>query len=101
MGVVANAAGGICGVFARDDLRERFGFGGVRFVAGHTELCGVRKDGFLACEVLRVAGKRPMAGFASDIGMGTLRFRCGNVFMAGSARLTARKDGSAGGDFIE
>ena len=101
MGIVANAASGIPGVLARDDLRERFRFGGVRLVANHAELCGVGKDGFLTGEVLRVASERPMAGFASDIGMRTFAFCRDDVVVAGSAGLAAGEDGSPGGDFIE
>jgi len=101
MGIVANAASGIPGVLARDDLRERFRFGGVRLVADHAELCGVGEDGFLTGEVLRVESERPMAGFASDIGMRTFAFCCDDVVVAGSAGLAAGEDGSPGGDFIE
>ena len=101
MGIVADAAGRIPGVFARDDLRERFGFGGIRLMAGHAEFCGVGKDGFLAGEVLRVASERPMAGFASDIGVRTFAFRGGDVVVAGGAGLAAGEDRSTGGDFIE
>ena len=101
MGIVANAASGIPGVLARDDLRERFRFGGIRLVASHAELCGVGKHWFLTGEVLRVASERTMAGFASDIGMRTFAFRGDDVVVAGSAGLVAGKDGSASGDFIE
>src|ERR1039458_243967 len=101
MGIMANATGGIPGVLARDDLRESFRFGGVRLVANHAELCGVGEHGFLAGEVLRVASQRPMAGFASDIGMRTFTFCCDYVVVAGSAGLAAGEDGSSRGDFIE
>ena len=101
MGVVANAASGIPGVLARDDLWESFRFGRVRLVANHAELCSVGEDGFLTGEVLRVASERPMAGFASDIGMRTFAFCRDDVVVAGSAGLPAREDGSPRGDFIE
>ena len=98
---MANAASGIPGVLARDDLRESFRFGGVRLVANHAELCGVGEDGFLAGEVLRVASQRPMAGFASDIGMRTFTFCCDYIVVAGSAGLPAGEDGSSRGDLKE
>lgn len=101
MGVVANAASGIPGVLARDDLRERFRLGRVRLVASHAELCGVGEHGFLTGKVLRVASERPMAGFASDIGMRTFAFCCDDVVVAGSAGLAAGKDGSSRGDLKE
>ncbi len=101
MGIVANAASGIPGVLARDDLWERFRLGGVRLVANHAELCGVGEDRFLTGEVLRVASQRPMAGFASHIGMRTFAFCRDDVVVAGSAGVAAGEDGSPGGDFIE
>ena len=101
MGIVANAASGIPGVLTRDDLRKRFRFGRVRLVANHAELCGVGEDGFLTGEVLRVASQRPMAGFASDIGMRTFAFCRDDVVVAGSAGFAAGEDRSQGGDFIE
>jgi len=48
-----------------------------------------------------VASERPMAGFASDIGVRTFAFCCDDVVVAGSAGLAAGEDGSPGGDFIE
>lgn len=101
MGIVANTARCIPGVLARDNLRERFRFGGIRLVAGHAEFCGVGKDGLLAGEVLRMASKRPMAGFTSDIGMRAFALRGSDVDMTGSAGFSAGENGSAGGDFIE
>ena len=99
MGVVANAASDIPGVLARDYLREGFRFGGVRLVANDAKLCGVGEDGFLTGEVLRVASQRPMAGFASNIGMRTFAF-CGNdVVMAGSAGLARRRRQESGRRF--
>jgi len=101
MGIVASAASGVPGMLARDDLRERFRLGRVRLVANHAELCGVGKERFLTGEVLRVASERPVAGFASDIGMRTFAFCRDDVGVAGSAGLAAGEDGSLGGDFIE
>lgn len=88
-------------MLARDDLRERFRFSRVRLVANNAELCRVGEDGFLTGEVLRVASERPMAGFASDIGMRTFAFCRDDVVVAGSAGLAAGEDGSPCGDFIE
>ena len=70
-------------------------------MACHAEFCGVWKDGLLAGEVLRVASERPVAGFASDISVRAFAFRGGDVVVAGGAGLTAGKDRSTGGDFIE
>jgi len=101
MGIVANTASGIPGVLARDHLRERFRLGRVRLVANHAKLCGVGEDGLLTGEVLRVASERPVAGFASDIGMRTFALCRDDVVVAGSAGLAAGEDGRPGGDFIE
>ncbi len=70
-------------------------------MANHAELCGVGEDRFLTGEVLRVASERPMAGFASDIGMRTFAFCRDDVVVAGSSGLAAGEDGSPGGDFIQ
>lgn len=70
-------------------------------MAGHAELGSVRKDGFLAGEVQRVASQRSMASFASDIDMRTFAFRGDDVVVAVSAGLATGVDGRPGGDFIE
>lgn len=98
---MADGAGRIPGVFARDNLRERFRFGGIRLMTADAELCDVGKNGLLTGEVLRVASERPMAGFASDIGVRTFALRGGDVAVAGGAGLAAGEDRSSGGDFIE
>ena len=101
MRIVAGAAGRFPGVLARHNLREPFRFGGIRLVANRAELCGVGKDWFLTAEVLRMASERTVAGFASDIGVGTFAFRGDDVVVAGGAGLVASENGSARGDFIE
>jgi hypothetical protein len=101
VGIVANAARGIPGVLARDDLRECFGFGAVRFMADDAEFGGIGENRLLAGEILRVTPERTVAGFASHIGVRTFALGGDDVIVAGGAGLAAGEDGSAGSDFIE
>ena len=70
-------------------------------MAGHAKSCGVGKYWFLAGEVLRVASKWTVAGFASDIDMRAFAFRGYDLVMARSAGLAAGENGSKGGDFVQ
>ena len=70
-------------------------------MAGHAKSCGVGKYWFLAGEVVRVASKWTVAGFASDIGMGPFAFSGVDIAMTRTAGLVAAEDGSTGRDFNE
>ena len=84
----------------RDDLREKPGFGAIGFVADNAEFGRIRQDGFLAGEILSMAGQWPVAGFAPDIGMRALVLRHDDLIVAGRASLAPAENRGARRDFL-
>ena len=88
-------------MFPRDDLRECFRFGAICFMADDAELRGIGKNGLLAGEVLSMAAKRAVTGFASDIRVGAFAFCGDNVAVAVRAGFAPGEHRRPGGDFIQ
>lgn len=99
--LVARGADQAAGMFRRNDLRERFGLGGVGLMAAHAQN---RRIGQLWDDGSRVLGmvcQRTVAGFASNAGVLTLALHLGHVGVAGLADRVPRELDRTGTDVVQ